>query len=375
MEAGLYIHIPFCQKKCDYCDFYSITKLDQIEDFIWALKKEIEIRSPLFSDCTFHTLYFGGGTPSLLDQQQMSQIWEALKKSFNFAKNPEISLEANPGTLSFSKLKFLKEMGFNRLSLGVQSFNPDELQFLGRIHSVEEVWESFNAARDAGFDNVNIDLMTAFPGITQKSFNKSLEQIIKLQPEHVSCYTLIFEPGTVFYKKKQNGELNPLEDDEEASYYQMAYQTLEACGYLQYEISNFSKGEEYICKHNQIYWKHKPYVGLGPSAHSFYGNQRIANKRSLTAYISDIKKGELPVDFRENLSTNELMFEYIFMNLRLRSGINLPDFQDRFGVDYLDKFADKVRRLSEDQLIELENENIKLTETGWLLADSVAAYF
>jgi len=375
MEAGLYIHIPFCQKKCDYCDFYSITKLDQIEDFIWALKKEIEIRSPLFSDYTFHTLYFGGGTPSLLDQQQMSQIWEALKKSFNFAKNPEISLEANPGTLSFSKLKFLKEMGFNRLSLGVQSFNPDELQFLGRIHSVEEVWESFNAARDAGFDNVNIDLMTAFPGITQKSFNKSLEQIIKLQSEHVSCYTLIFEPGTVFYKKKQNGELNPLEDDEEASYYQMAYQTLEACGYLQYEISNFSKGEEYICKHNQIYWKHKPYVGLGPSAHSFYGNQRIANKRSLTAYISDIKKGELPVDFRENLSTNELMFEYIFMNLRLRSGINLPDFQDRFGVDYLDKFADKVRRLSEDQLIELENENIKLTETGWLLADSVAAYF
>lgn len=375
MEAGLYIHIPFCQKKCDYCDFYSITRLDQIDDFVGALTREIEIRAPFFSAYTFHTLYFGGGTPSLLDKHQMAQIREALIKNFRFTQNPEISLEANPGTLSHSKLKFLKEMGFNRLSLGVQSFSSNELEFLGRIHSAEEVWESFNAARSAGFDNVNIDLMTAFPGITEQSFRKSLEQIIALQPEHVSCYTLIFEPGTAFYKRKQKGELIPLEDDEEAFYYQMAYQTLEANGYLHYEISNFSRGEEYICRHNQIYWKHKPYVGLGPSAHSFCGNERIANRRSLSAYINSLKKSELPIAFRENLTTDELIFEYIFMNLRLRSGINLPDFKDRFGVDYVDKFAAKIERLAEDKLIELDNQNLKLTERGWLLADSVAAYF
>lgn len=375
MEAGLYIHIPFCKKKCDYCDFYSITALERMDSFIDALQREIEIRSPGFADCTFHTIYFGGGTPSLLEESQMRQIWNALSASFRLAKNPEITVEANPGTLTQSKLAFLKEVGFNRLSLGVQSFNPDELRFLGRIHYVEDVYENFNLAREAGFTNINIDLMTAFPGITPGSFKHSLDETIRLKPEHISCYTLIFEPGTVFHKKMLKGQLAPLEDDEEASYYRLASAALKHNGYYHYEISNFSFGEDNACRHNLIYWNHNPYLGLGPSGHSFFNNQRHANKRSLSVYINELEKGNLPTDFQESLSNDDLMFEYMLLNLRLQKGINLNDFRTRFGVDCAEKFNSKIKYLSENNLIEVDELYLRLSDKGWMFADSVATYF
>lgn len=374
-EAGLYIHIPFCEKKCDYCDFYSITKLDQMDKFVQALRKEIEIRAQDFSGYVFQTIYFGGGTPSLLNENQMRHIWDSLTENFIFNNNSEISIEANPGTLTQTKLSFLKEIGFNRLSLGVQSFNPSELKFLGRINSLEEVYHTFDYARNAGFNNINLDLMTAFPGITINSFKHSITEAQKLKPEHISCYTLIFEPGTVFYKKMLHGDLIPLEDDEEASYYQIARQKLQKNGYLNYEISNFSAGEKNMCKHNQIYWKHKPYLGLGPSAHSFSQNQRQANKRSISNYISQLNKGILPVDFQESLSDEDKMFEYIFLNLRLQDGINFSEFQTLFGQDYGERFKSKIKYLSENNLIELTTDSLKLSDRGWMLADSVATYF
>lgn len=375
MEAGLYIHIPFCEKKCDYCDFYSITQLDQMDRFVRALNKEIEIRAQDFSDYIFQTIYLGGGTPSLLNETQIQQIWNSLTSHFTFAENPEISIEANPGTLTQTKLSFLKEIGFNRLSLGVQSFNPDELFFLGRIHSPEEVYQSFENARNDGFNNINLDLMTAFPGITISSFQKSLNEVLRLKPEHISCYTLIFEPGTPFYKKMQRGDLIPFEEDEEASYYQVARDTLKSSGYLHYEISNFSLGENFICKHNQIYWKHKTYLGLGPSAHSFSHDQRQANKKSLSFYINELDKGILPVDFSETLTKEDKILEYIFLNLRLHDGINLSEFRNLFGQDYLKKLGSKIKYLSENDLIEMDTNYIKLSDRGWMLADSIAAYF
>lgn len=375
MEAGLYIHIPFCEKKCDYCDFYSITALDRRDDFVSALQREIEIRAPLFSGYTFKTVYFGGGTPSLLEENQMLQIWEALGSNFKFAHQTETTIEANPGTLARSKLNFLEEVGFNRLSLGVQSFNADELTFLGRIHSVQDVYENFQFAREAGFNNINIDLMTAFPGITMDSFRKSLQEAIILRPEHISCYTLIFEPGTVFHNKMSKGKLNPLEGDEEASYYGMASEALKGSGYYRYEISNFSLGEASLCKHNLIYWNHKPYLGLGPSAHSFVNNQRYANKRSLSNYVDELNNGNLPVDFQETLSADDLMFEYMLLNLRLQKGINLTDFSARFGFDCNEKFRTKINFLSENDLIEVDDQYLRLSERGWLFADSIAAYF
>lgn len=375
MEAGLYIHIPFCEKKCDYCDFYSITLLDQIEGFVQALQNEIEIHAHYFKNYTFKTLFWGGGTPSLLNEKQIAQIWDSLKLNFHFKDEAEITIEANPGTLNSSKLYFLKDLGFNRLSLGVQSFVPGELTFLGRIHSVNDIYKSFYDARDAGFSNINIDLMTAFPGITLRSFRKSLNKALQLKPEHISCYTLIFEPGTVFYKKMRRGKLIPVDEDEEASYYEIASEVLQTNGYLHYEISNFSLGEKYICKHNQCYWEHETYLGLGPSAHSFFQNQRQANKRSLLYYINELKKGKLPIDFQEDLSEYDLMHEYIFLNLRLRNGINLNDFRNRFGLDYIKKFSSKIQYLSDNKLVETNDHYLRLTDRGWMLADAIAAYF
>lgn len=375
MEAGLYIHIPFCEKKCDYCDFYSITALNRMDGFIRALQREIEIRSPNFSDYTFQTIFFGGGTPSLLEEDQLLQIWNSLTSSFRFREPVEVTIEANPGTLMRSKLSFLKDMGFNRLSLGVQSFNEQELKVLGRIHSVSDIYENFHFAREAGFANINLDLMTAFPGITLDSFNKSLREAIRLRPEHISCYTLIFEPGTVFHKKMVRGHMTPFEDDEEASYYELASGMLTENGYHHYEISNFSLGENNHCRHNLIYWNHKPYLGLGPSAHSFFDNQRHANKRSLSAYLNELDKGNIPIDFQENLSEDDLIFEYMLLNLRLQKGIDLSDFQTRFGVDCNEKFDTKIRYLSENNLIEIDDRFLRLSQRGWMFADSIAAYF
>lgn len=375
LKAGLYIHVPFCEKKCEYCDFYSITRLDQTDSFVQALDKEMEIRAPDFSDYSFETIFLGGGTPSLLNENQMQQIWQSLQTHFSFALLPEVTLEANPGTLSFPKLRFLNELGFNRLSLGVQSFHDSELAFLGRIHSAAEVYESYGAARDAGFTNINIDLMTAFPGITLQSFESSLAAAVQLQPEHISCYTLIFEPGTPFYKKMRQGKLTPLAEEEEASYYRTASEVLKAHGYLHYEISNFARSEEHICRHNRIYWQHHPYLGLGPSAHSFSGNQRQANKRSLWGYVRELARGKLPIDFCETLSDEDLMFEYIFLNLRFYEGIDLAEFSNRFGIDHLKRFSDRIQHLTDNNLIVADDHHLKLTRRGWMLADSVAAYF
>lgn len=373
--AGLYFHIPFCEHKCEYCDFYSITQMEQTEQFVAALIREIELRAPDLQDEAFQTVFFGGGTPSLLTPDQMSCIWQKIHSHFRILPDAECTLESNPGTLTFEKLAAFRSLGFNRLSIGVQSFNPVELRFLGRIHSVEQVLENFTHARNAGFENINIDLMTAFPGITRRSFGHSLEQVLQLRPEHISCYTLIFEPGTVFYKRMLRGELQPLAESEEAEYYELAAEELGAHGYLQYEISNFARSSQLVCRHNLIYWRHQPYFGFGPSAHSFYQNQRFANKRSLAAYLKALAAGKLAVDFRETLTENQLMFEYIFLHLRLKEGLDLQDFYRRFGADFSRMYEKRIDQLIRAALIEIDERRVRLTPGGWMLADAVATYF
>ncbi|RMI12816.1 MAG: radical SAM family heme chaperone HemW [Calditrichaeota bacterium] len=374
-QAGLYIHIPFCQRKCEYCDFYSITRLEEMEAFVEALLTEIRLRAPEFAGVRFATVFFGGGTPSLLGEAQLERIWAALHRHFDIDPGGEFTLEANPGTLTPEKLRFLKSLGLNRLSLGVQSFHEHELAFLGRIHTVEEVIANVGHAREAGFDNINLDLMTAFPGITEASFRSSLARAVALQPEHLSCYTLIFEPGTVLYKRMRRGEVQPLSEEEEARYYNIARQVLEGEGYEQYEISNFARGKAHVCRHNLIYWTHAPYLGLGPSAHSFFRHQRLANRRSLTAYINLLRRGELPVEFVETLSAEQLQFEYIFLRLRLREGIDLEDYRRRFGRELPQQYAGILHRLQEQQLVQLTDRTLRLTDRGWLLADAVATWF
>lgn len=374
-RAGLYLHVPFCHAKCEYCDFYSLTQLDQIEAFTGALLTELELRAPKGEGVTFDTVFFGGGTPSLLSDDQLGRIWETIHRHYHIAADAEISLESNPGTLDLPKLRFMRGLGINRLSMGVQSFHPEELKRLGRIHTVAEVLENVGNARRAGFDNLNLDLMTAFPGITPDSFAASLDAAIELAPEHISCYTLIFEPGTILYKRMERGETAPLSDEEEAGYYRTAAERLGAAGYEQYEISNFARGRERRCRHNLTYWRHVPYLGLGPSAHSYWEGRRFANPRSLARYIKTLNEGRLPVDFEERLTSEQVMFEYMFLNLRLREGIDLGEFRERFGEDLRERFAPALGELTARNLIELNDDRLRLSPEGWLMADAVAACF
>ncbi|MFZ0389739.1 MAG: radical SAM family heme chaperone HemW [Calditrichia bacterium] len=373
--AGLYIHVPFCERKCGYCDFYSVTRLQQRSAFVKALLHEIEMAAPEFERFTFDTIFLGGGTPSLLSIESLQSIWAHLHTHFKIAPEGEFTLEANPGTLKSGELRQIREAGFNRLSLGAQSFNEPDLHFLQRIHDVPAIYDGYWQARDAGFANINLDLMTAFPGLSMEAFLNTLKCAVELQPEHISCYTLIFEPDTPFYRRLQKGELRPLDNDSEADFYQKAFQFLESNGYTAYEISNYSREADLDCRHSLKYWDHQPYLGLGPAAHSFISPRRWQNVRSLPHYLNRIEKGKMAVKNYEQLDSMTLEFEYIFLHLRLRQGLKFSLFQERFDKSFLEEYNDTVRSLQQNGLIALSSDAVFLTEKGWLLADEVAASF
>ncbi len=373
--AGIYVHIPFCVKKCGYCDFYSITRLDSIDEFVNALVSEIQLTAPAYASQRFDTIYFGGGTPSLLNVSQLQTIWQCIHKHFNIQSEGEFTIEANPGTLDFVKSSFLRNLGFNRLSLGAQSFHQSDLSFLERIHSVEDIIKNFEASRKAGFENINIDLMTAFPHLSKDRFRDSLEQVITLQPEHISCYTLILEPNTKFYRRFQKGEFSPLNSDQEADYYEMTIKILDGAGYFAYEISNFAREKRWQCRHNMKYWNHVPYIGFGPSAHSFQSPCRWRNVQTLAAYVKNLNLGKLPVAQREHLSYQTLEFEYIFLHLRLRNGLNKLDYQQRFEKDFWNTYQEKLQPFFSSGLMEQEGDFVRLSKRGWLLADEIVSSF
>jgi len=374
-NAGLYIHIPFCQKKCGYCDFYSITALHQIEDFLDSLQKEIELLSSQYAHWVFDTVFIGGGTPTVLSEKQLEVLWRQIHRHFRIADNAEITIEANPGTINYEKLKFLRALGINRLSMGVQSFFEEDLRFLGRIHRTDDVLNNYEAARKAQFSNINLDLMTAFPGLSPQRFENTLLKATQLQPEHISCYTLIFEPKTPFYVKMKKGLLKPLDQETEAIFYQIANNILSENGYTPYEISKFALTEDLRCKHNLKYWNHQPYLGLGPSAHSFIQPKRWWNIQQLHDYIRSLRIGKLPVAGSEELDQSTLEFEYIFLHLRLKDGINLEEFNRKFHVNFFEKYKNTLDKLIKGGFIEQFNDRVVLSSRGWLLADEVAQDF
>jgi len=261
------------------------------------------------------------------------------------------------------------------LSIGAQSFNPEDLKFLERIHSVKDIYNNFESARKAGFSNINLDLITAFPGLTGKNFYHTLQQTVSLNPEHISCYTLIFEPGTPFFRKMKQGKLTPLENEQEAEFYQMSLEYLGQHGFPAYEISNFSREDRYQCKHNLKYWDHQSYLGLGPSAHSFVSPKRWWNQKSLAAYLKKVSAELVPVAREETLSANTLEFEYIFLHLRLRNGIYFLDFQKRFNSNFQQKYNEAIQKLADNEMIIQGSQQIKLSAKGWLLADEISTYF
>jgi oxygen-independent coproporphyrinogen III oxidase len=367
-----YLHIPFCEKKCIYCDFYSIENIALRESFVSLLIREIDLkiaRSPELSGRELRTIFFGGGTPSLLEPREMEQIINALTKHFSIASDVEFTLECNPGTVSEEKLRGYRSLGANRLSFGVQSFDPQELEWLGRIHDAEQAREAVRLARRAGFDNVSLDLIFSLPNQREEVLRNSLEQAIALETDHISAYNLIVEPGTPLFRLVQLNKVIELEPDRAATLFELVQNTLSDAGFEQYEISNYAKSPSKRAKHNLVYWDgFADYVSFGPSAHEFIGGERSWNVSSLEQYRHFIDQGELPRLNSETPSREERRTEVLYLGLR-STGVDLARFQQNFGEDLL---ADpEVTALIQDGMLRYRDGLLSLTRQGYRFCDGI----
>jgi len=364
-KLELYIHIPFCVKKCAYCDFLSgPADEDVVAQYVEALVQEI--RSYAGTHGLITSIFIGGGTPSLLEPIQIENIFKALRETFSVADDAEITIEANPGTVTAEKLQTYKACKINRISFGLQSVNNEELKLLGRIHTYEEFLESYRMAREAGFDNINVDLISAIPKQTLQSWENTLQQIIALKPEHISAYSLIVEDGTPFANLYGEGCLNecdlPNEDAEREIYYQTEAMLREA-GYYRYEISNYAKaGKE--CRHNLGYWERKNYLGLGLGAASLLNNVRFSNTADLQVYIKNAKNSKAIRCGVEELNKKAQMEEFVFLGMRKTVGISVKEFKNTFHIDIEECYGKNLERMLSEGLIEKQGDYLRLTTKG-----------
>lgn len=360
---GLYVHIPFCVRKCNYCDFCSVSEREhEMQKYVDVLISEIE--SYKTKNVLLDTVFIGGGTPSLLSPKLFEALVRAIFQSFNVTSDAEFSVEANPGTLTREKLALYKSLGVNRLSLGVQSVHENELKMLGRIHTYDEFLVTYNMARELGLDNINVDLMYGIPYQTVASFERTLESVISLSPEHISCYGLIIEEGTPFFKYKDKLPL-PTEDEECDMYY-LADSKLEACGYVHYEISNYSKPNKF-CRHNLKYWKDEEYIGVGLSAHSYFENTRYYNSDVFSEYYENFSaKYEY-----ENRGCNKDPFEYVMLAMRLSDGLFLSQYEEIFGTSFLSGREEKISLYISQGLMLLSDDRLSLTPKGFYVSNSI----
>lgn len=352
-ELSLYIHIPFCVRKCGYCDFLSEPADEKARDrYVQALLMEIECyRGTETADRKIKTLYIGGGTPSILSVNQLDCIIQKIKCTFNFCDDIEASMEMNPGTASKEKCRALYQMGINRLSIGLQSTNDMELKTLGRIHSYEDFLNTYTWCREAGFQNINVDLMAALPYQTVESYTTGLRKIIRLAPEHISAYSLILEEGTPFYQKYNSG-CYPLPDEEqERLMYRETEQILAQAGYERYEISNYAK-KGYACRHNLVYWQGGDYLGLGLGSSSYMDGVRFHNTTDFNTYVN---QGAY-IEDREELSVQAKMEEFMFLGLRVMAGVSGTEFEKRFGKTMEDVYGDVLRKHEEEGLLQIERK-------------------
>ncbi len=374
-KLGLYIHIPFCIKKCKYCDFVSSSiNKSLITRYTKALIEEIKFHKNVLEEYSINTIFIGGGTPSAIDVKEIATIIESIHKYLKVAPKIEFTIETNPGTLSAEKIKKYKEFGINRISMGVQSFNDKILKFIGRIHSQKEVLESYYLAQNNGFDNINIDLMYGLPHQSLNDWQDTLKKAIKLEPQHISAYSLKLEENTKFYEMYKNKEFKMPEDEVDRKMHHICIEFLDQHGLKQYEISNFAK-KGYECKHNLIYWNNEEYLGLGVSAHSYFNNVRLANTNSIKEYIDLIDRGKSPISYKEDIGRKDEIFETIFLGLRLKKGINIDEFQKRFNESIFNIYKEVLQDLSNKKLIEINNKHIKLTPYGIDISNQVFAEF
>ena len=367
---GLYIHIPFCLRKCDYCDFYSVTSISRIPDFLKALFQEMEMVRDHFGP--FDTVYLGGGTPSVLSVSQLQNVLIKVQENFTLLPDTEITVEANAGDLNPAFLKQLNDTGLNRINIGVQSFDQSVLDFLGRRHSVEQAVAATQASREAGFENVGIDLIYGVPGQAVDSWLSTLEQALLFVPEHLSCYQLTIEERTPLGRRCRAGEVTPPGEDLQYDFFMKTSEFLEGEGYVHYEVSNFAKGMRFASRHNQKYWDHTPYLGLGPAAHSFQNNQRWWNYRSVDQYIAAVNRGYRPVEETETLTMDQLRLEALYLGMRTKKGIQLQEFGDRYQCDLAGDKKSVLSTLQEEELVSIEGGYLSPTRAGLALADSLS---
>ena len=368
-EIGVYVHIPFCKQKCYYCDFVSYCNKDNlIDDYVKAVKKEIRLQN-IQSQIT--TIYIGGGTPSYIDSKYIKEIVEEIKKK-NVAKRPEITIEVNPGTVTKEKLKDYKKCGINRLSIGLQSVQNEILKEIGRIHNFEQFLETYKMAREVGFKNINVDLMLGIPNQRIKDLKESLEEIINLQPEHISVYSLIVEDGTLIANKIQKGKLELPNEETERNMYWYVKNTLELNGYEHYEISNFAK-KGYESKHNINCWNQKQYFGFGAGAHSYRDITRYSNTEKLEEYIRNVKSERLDRNriIHEIQKEYDTEKEYMLLGLRKIDGVKISEFKFKFGNNPIYLFRNELKKLTDEKLISVDDDTIKLTNRGIDLANLV----
>lgn len=374
--SSLYVHIPFCERKCLYCDFYSIETTALIGEFLVALHREIDLSSELGRGTTFRTVFLGGGTPSLLTPQQMGALLSHVHDRFAIAPDAEITVETNPGTVDGEKLAAYRSLGVNRLSIGIQSFDPRELEFLSRIHDRDQAIRCVHAAREAGFGDFSIDLIYALPGQTRAQWTANLDQAMALEPPHVSAYGLIVEDGTPLAHMVEAKQVSPAPAEREAELYELTMAYLDARGYEHYEVSNYAR-PGHRSAHNFNYWTHGRYLGFGPSAHSFWHGsggtpaaRRWWNIRHLAEYIRRLERGEMPVAAREEVGGRELLTERVFLGLR-SDGVDLEAFDADFGPVFLQSRRGMIGDLVGEGLAILRGGRLCLTPRGYLLCDEV----
>lgn len=366
--AGIYIHIPFCKTRCVYCDFFTGTNEREIDRYVQTLCAEAQLRKEQINE-PIETIYLGGGTPSRLSQNHFWQIFDAIFALFDISPDAEITLEANPDDLSVDYISQLSQLPFNRISIGIQSFNNDELRFLSRRHSAQQAADAVKNCQNAGFNNISIDLMYGLPNQTGEIWQKNLQAAADLNIQHISAYHLIYEEKTKLYSLLQKGSIQPVSDEISTAMFSMLIDFLAQNGFGHYEISNFARQGKYS-RHNRSYWQNKKYIGLGAAAHSFDGENRWWNIASLSKYMDAVEQGTL-LQETEHLSPQQKYNETILTGLRTMWGINLSEVNSRFGQKMHDYCLQNAQKFIPEKLLVLENNHLKLTRKGIFISDGI----
>ena len=369
--AGVYLHIPFCKQACHYCDFHFSVNQTRKPEIVDALISEIQLQKNYLGSENVKTIYFGGGTPSLLNDKELGKIMDALSSNFELVDDIEITLEANPDDLTPSKLKTLRDLGINRLSIGIQSFHDDALKYLNRAHGSKEALNCIDDARRIGFDNLSIDLIYAIPSDNHENWKHDLKKVIELQPNHISSYCLTIEPQTTFGRRHNRGELTIADEEFAARQFEILLDTLKSNGYQQYEISNFCKEEAYS-RHNSNYWRQENYLGIGPSAHSYNGTSRQFNINHNQKYLRAINQGIIPAEL-EVLSLKDQINEYILTTLRTAWGVSLRKLKEEHSYVLINEQNKYIDDLLIQGLAVIKNDHLILTDQGKLLADKISS--